>query len=64
MSNIKEIKSCDNLEQYDALVLHQKSNSETSNNDINNNEINYPKATSTSKITTQLHLRIELNPVM
>ena len=35
-------------------VLHQKFRSETSKNDINN----------TSKITTQLHLRIELNPVM
>ena len=55
VSNIKYIKSCDNWEQYNALVLHQKSNSETSNNDINNNEINYPKVTSTSKITSQLH---------
>ena len=45
-------------------VQHQKSNSETSNIDINNNEIHYPIVTSSSKITTQLHLRIELNPVM
>ena len=28
------------------------------------NEIYYPKVTATSKITTQPHLRIELNPVM
>ena len=55
VSNIKYIKSFDNWEQYNALVLHQKSNSETSNNDINNNEINYPKVTSTSKITSQLN---------
>ena len=45
-------------------VLPQKFSSETSKNDINNKEIYYPKVTSTSKITTQLHLRIELNPVM
>ena len=43
-------------------VLHQKSSSEKSSND-NINEINYPKITA-SKITTPLHLRIELNPVM
>ena len=34
------------------------------NNVINNNEIYYPKVTSTSKIATQLHLGIKLNPVM
>ena len=44
-------------------TIHQKNNPYTSSND-NNNEIYYPKATSNSKITTQLHLRIELNPVM
>ena len=46
-------------------VLHQKPNSETSSKDVNNNqrEIYYPKVTS-SKITSQLHLRMELNPVM
>ena len=56
------MKSCDNWEQYNAPL---KPNSETSSKDVNNNqcEIYYPKVTS-SKITSQLHLRMELNPVM
>ena len=58
VSKIKWVKSWDNWNNTTPPVLHQKWNSETSNNDINNDEIYYPKVTSTSKITTQLHLRI------